>query len=92
MTKRPGRGGGFEILRRGLESLKRDLEAGRVSQRTALTELITDLPEVLVHIEAYIASEHDSLLREIQEQQRAARKGTPQARKPSGRPKRRPTS
>lgn len=92
MTKRRGRGGGFEILRRGLESLKRDLEAGRVSQRTALTELLTDLPEVLAHIEAYIASEHDALLREIQEQERAARKGTPHARKPSGRPKRRPTS
>ncbi len=90
MTKRRRGRGGFEILRRGLEALKRDLEAGKVSQRTVLAELLTDLPEVLTHIEAYIASERDALLQEIREQPRAAGERTPRTRKPPPRRKRRP--
>jgi hypothetical protein len=93
MTNRREGGGGFEVLRRGLEALKRDLEAGRVSQRKALAELLGDLPEVLVHIEAYVAEQYDAILREIREQQhRPARKRTPQAKKASGPPKARPRS
>jgi hypothetical protein len=89
MTKRKKGGGGFEILRRGLEALRHDLETGRLGQRAALVELLTDLPEVLTHIETYIDGRHEALLREVQARPPAEEGTTPARRPPARRTRRR---